>query len=86
MNAAKLIRRGLLLWIVVLAVGVAPAGAESPIPAGTATDSVDVFFKTPGVPSGPPAPVAEEIAYPTIGSFDSRLLVWFVTRDRKSVV
>ena len=82
MNPAMLIWCGLLLWwIVVLAVGVAPACAESPIPAGAATGSVDVFFKTPGVPSGPPAPAAEEIAYPTIGSFDSRLLVWFVTQQ-----
>ena len=81
MRAAMLTRCWLLLWIVVLAVGVAPACAESPIPPGAATDSVDVFFKTPGVPSGPPAPAPEEISYPTIGSVDSRLLVWFVTQQ-----
>lgn len=43
--------------------------------------SRDIFFKTPGTPSGPVAPQAEDIAYPRLGGFDSRLIVWFVTQQ-----
>ena len=41
----------------------------------------DLYFKTPGTPQGPPAPSPQETVYPRIGSFDSRLLVWFVTQQ-----
>ena len=53
-----------------------------------AESTADLYFKTPGTPQGPPAPSPEETVYSGIGSFDSRLLVWFVTQlqDRKSVV
>ena len=81
MKVARLILCILLLWSVGLAMDVVPTGAESQVSVGAATDPVDVFFKTPGVPSGPPAPAPEEITYPTIGSVDSRLLVWFVTQQ-----
>jgi cytochrome bd-type quinol oxidase subunit 1 len=43
--------------------------------------SKDVYYKTDGVPIGPPAPTSEVIIYPRYGSFDSRLLVWFVTQQ-----
>src|SRR5438132_11235155 len=46
-----------------------------------AEDSTDLYFKTPGAPQGPPAPSPQETVYPRIGSFDSRLLVWFVTQQ-----
>ena len=43
--------------------------------------SKDVYYHTDGIPSGPPAPSSEAIVYPRYGSFDSRLLVWFVTQQ-----
>ena len=46
-----------------------------------AEESTDLYFKTPGVPVGPPAPLPQETVYSRIGSFDSRLLVWFVTQQ-----
>ncbi len=46
-----------------------------------AEESTDLYFKTPGTPVGPPAPSPQETVYSRIGSFDSRLLVWFVTQQ-----
>lgn len=46
-----------------------------------AEESTDLYFKTPGTPQGPPAPSPQETVYSRIGSFDSRLLVWFVTQQ-----
>ena len=46
-----------------------------------AEGTTDLYFKTPGIPQGPPAPSPQETVYPRIGSFDSRLLVWFVTQQ-----
>ncbi len=60
-----------MLWVAL--------GAPQPIFAGES--SSDVYFRTPGVPSGPSAPTANEIHYPQYGSMDSRLLVWFVTQQ-----
>ncbi len=45
-----------------------------------AEEASDLYFKTPGTPQGPPAPSPQETVYSRIGSFDSRLLVWFVTQ------
>ena len=49
--------------------------------AGDLLSSKDVYYKTDGVPMGPPAPTSEAIVYPRYGSYDSRLLVWFVTQQ-----
>jgi hypothetical protein len=46
-----------------------------------AETSTDLYFKTPGTPQGPPAPSPQETVYSRIGSFDSRLLVWFITQQ-----
>ncbi|HEU4685589.1 MAG TPA: cytochrome ubiquinol oxidase subunit I [Nitrospira sp.] len=46
-----------------------------------ADNSTDLYFNTPGSPLGPAAPSPTETVYPRIGSFDSRLLVWFVTQQ-----
>jgi cytochrome d ubiquinol oxidase subunit I len=46
-----------------------------------AEGTTDLYFKTPGTPQGPPAPSPQETVYPRLGSFDSRLLVWFVTQQ-----
>ncbi|WHZ24990.1 MAG: hypothetical protein OJF47_004102 [Nitrospira sp.] len=47
-----------------------------------ASDSpTDVYFHTPGTPTGPSAPTGNESHYPQIGSLDSRLLMWFVIQQ-----
>jgi cytochrome bd ubiquinol oxidase subunit I len=46
-----------------------------------AEDATDLYFKTQGTPQGPPAPSPQETVYSRVGSFDSRLLVWFVTQQ-----
>ena len=38
-------------------------------------------FHTPGVPSGPSAPTANDNHYPQVGSLDSRLLMWFIIQQ-----
>lgn len=53
---------------------------RAPLPA-FADDAADVYFKTQGIPQGPAAPAPHETVYSRIGSFDSRLLVWFVTQQ-----
>ncbi len=46
-----------------------------------AEPSTDVYYQTPGVPSGPAAPSPDSAAYPRYGSFDNRTFVWFVTQQ-----
>src|SRR5919107_226780 len=49
--------------------------------AAVAADATDRYFGTQGMPQGPAAPAPHETVYSRIGSFDSRLLVWFVTQQ-----
>ena len=65
-----------LLLVVLAAVGVG-WGLQSQ---SFAEDTTDLYFKTPGTPQGPSAPSPQETVYSHIGSFDSRLLVWFITQ------
>ena len=67
-----------VLLLVVLAVSEIGWGVDSQ---SFAEGTTDLYFKTPGAPQGPPAPSPQETVYPRIGSFDSRLLVWFVTQQ-----
>ena len=46
-----------------------------------AEDATDLYFGIQGTPQGPAAPAPHETVYSRIGSFDSRLLVWFVTQQ-----
>jgi cytochrome d ubiquinol oxidase subunit I len=46
-----------------------------------ATPATDVYYRTEGVPTGPPAPGFEATRYPRYGSLDNRTLVWFVTQQ-----
>src|SRR5688572_6692518 len=50
------------------------------LPAG-GDDAADLYYQLRGTPSGPPAPTVTETVYPRVGSFDSRLVVWFVTQQ-----
>ena len=46
-----------------------------------AEGTTDLYFGTEGTPQGPAPPTPHETVYSRIGSFDSRLLVWFVTQQ-----
>jgi len=65
-----------LLLVVLAALGIG-WGLQSQ---SFAEDATDLYFKTAGIPEGPPAPSPQETVYARIGSFDSRLVVWFVTQ------
>lgn len=67
-----------LFFIGLLAVAGGWAGMTPPV---SADGGADIYFKTEGVPQGPPAPTPHETVYSRIGSIDSRLLVWFVTQQ-----
>ncbi len=67
-----------VLLVVLLAVSGIGWGLQSQ---SFAEDTTDLYFKTPGTPQGPPAPSPQETVYSRVGSFDSRLLVWFVTQQ-----
>jgi len=55
-----------------------PAQIQAQSAAPTTTD---IYYKTDGVPMGPPAPSSVEAVYPRYGSLDNRVLVWFVTQQ-----
>jgi hypothetical protein len=46
-----------------------------------AEEAADLYYKIPGTPSGPAAPSPTETVYSRVGSYDSRLVVWFVTQQ-----
>ncbi|HET9845770.1 MAG TPA: cytochrome ubiquinol oxidase subunit I, partial [Nitrospira sp.] len=46
-----------------------------------AEEAADLYYKIPGTPSGPAAPSPAETVYSRVGSYDSRLVVWFVTQQ-----
>ncbi len=75
-----MLRRSILSVLLALlaALFVLGPGAQLPV---FAEDAADLYFKTQGTPQGPAAPSPTETVYPRIGSFDSRLLVWFVTQQ-----
>jgi cytochrome bd-type quinol oxidase subunit 1 len=50
-------------------------------PGSTGGPATDVYYRTPGVPSGPPAPAGDPATYPRYGSLDNRTFVWFVTQQ-----
>lgn len=70
---------GVVLAIVAL-VGGLVLGAGLLLPAG-AEEAADLYYKIPGMPQGPAAPSPSETVYSRVGSFDNRLLVWFVTQQ-----
>jgi cytochrome bd ubiquinol oxidase subunit I len=72
----RVIGYSVLLVVVLAALGIG-WGLQSQ---SFAEDATDLYFKTPGTPEGPPAPSPQETTYSRIGSFDSRLIVWFVTQ------
>jgi cytochrome bd ubiquinol oxidase subunit I len=70
---------GMVLAMVAIAAGLV-LGAGSLLPA-LAEEAADLYYKIPGTPQGPAAPSPTETMYSRVGSFDSRLVVWFVTQQ-----
>lgn len=80
--AMKKIAYGVVGYSVLLLVVLAASGIGWGFQGQSFADgTTDLYFKTPGTPEGPPAPSPQETVYSRIGSFDSRLLVWFVTQQ-----
>src|SRR5512145_3561455 len=50
-------------------------------PLAHAEDAADLYYQLPGTPQGPAAPSPTDTVYSRIGSFDSRLVIWFVTQQ-----
>jgi cytochrome d ubiquinol oxidase subunit I len=69
---------GIFLAIVAFAGAVLGAGFLLP---ASAEEATDLYYKMPGTPQGPTAPSPTETIYSRVGSFDSRLVVWFVTQQ-----
>jgi cytochrome bd ubiquinol oxidase subunit I len=68
----------------VLALLAVPLGAATVAEnaGGPATETAtDVYYKTTGIPNGPPAPAGDASTYPRYGSLDNRTFVWFVTQQ-----
>ncbi|WP_455241648.1 cytochrome ubiquinol oxidase subunit I [Petrachloros mirabilis] len=76
LSCRRLLALPLVVFLAVLIVqslGIGfPAAAE---------DATDLYYKTLGTPLGPSAPAPDDTVYSRIGSFDSRLVVWFVTQQ-----
>lgn len=70
---------GVVLAVVALAGGLV-LGVGLLFPAG-AEEAADLYYKIPGTPQGPAAPSPSETVYSRVGSFDNRLVVWFVTQQ-----
>ncbi|HJT18850.1 MAG TPA: cytochrome ubiquinol oxidase subunit I [Nitrospira sp.] len=68
----------LAVVLIVLSIGMVSSPWGTPV---FAENSTDVYFNTPGSPQGPAAPSPTETVYARVGSFDNRLLVWFVTQQ-----
>jgi len=56
----------------------APAWAAEGSGSQTATD---IYYKSAGVPVGPPAPTSGDQVYRRYGNLDNRILVWFVAQQ-----
>lgn len=75
-------RQSMLSAVAVVALLAALLGLAGTIPDGSfADDATDLYFGVQGTPQGPAAPAPHETVYSRVGSFDSRLLVWFVTQQ-----
>ncbi len=67
------------LVLLVVPFGVATVAGSDPGATGEA--ETDVYYQTPGVPSGPSAPAGDISTYPRYGSLDNRTITWFVTQQ-----
>lgn len=68
--------------LVLLMVGTAGAGGLDQASGQTTLQTAkDIYYKTEGVPVGPPAPTSGTTIYPRYGSLDNRILIWFVTQQ-----
>lgn len=75
-------RQFMLSAVAVVALLAALLGLAWAIPDRSfADEATDLYFGVQGTPQGPAAPAPHETVYSRVGSFDSRLLVWFVTQQ-----
>src|SRR5579883_689008 len=74
-------------WLCLLVVGLPVLGAFGATAPGQAPlqpaeqAGTDIYYKTEGLPVGPPAPSSGDAVYPRYGFLDNRILVWFVTQQ-----
>lgn len=81
-RALVLIQFMLVLWVcAVLVAQAVPALATEPPGSLASLVGSDLYYKTEGLPVGPPAPPVDATAYPRYGSLDNRILVWFITQQ-----
>lgn len=71
----------LLVGWMVLGALAAPAVEAPALDPGQPPGARDIYYKTSGVPVGPPAPSPDAVVYPRYGSFDNRIFLWFVTQQ-----
>jgi hypothetical protein len=69
-----------IVAILALTCGLGFFGASAPSALADEA-AADLYYKIPGTPSGPAAPSPTETVYSRMGSYDSRLAVWFVTQQ-----
>jgi cytochrome bd-type quinol oxidase subunit 1 len=80
-KAITLVLAWLLGGLCLFQVSVVPAVGAGGLSAAASAVGTDLYYRTDGVPVGPPAPDVDATAYPRYGSLDNRTLVWFITQQ-----
>jgi len=70
-----------MVCVLVLAIGTLGVAIEAASGQTTTETAKDIYYKTEGVPLGPPAPPTDASSYRRYGSLDNRTLIWFVTQQ-----
>jgi len=70
-----------VVCVLVLAIGTLGVAIEAASGQTTTETAKDIYYKTEGVPLGPPAPPTDASSYRRYGSLDNRTLIWFVTQQ-----
>ncbi len=70
-----------VVCVLVLAIGTLGVAIEAASGQTTTETATDIYYKTEGVPLGPPAPPTDASSYRRYGSLDNRTLIWFVTQQ-----
>jgi len=70
-----------VVCVLVLAIGTLGVAIEAASGQTTTETATDIYYKTEGVPLGPPAPPTDASSYRRYGALDNRTLIWFVTQQ-----